>query len=238
MLLFNSNDIHTLKEFLKSQLVEEIDGIEPNRLLNTAVDPLVKYFSEKYRMEVPVLREDKITTDQHETQTEVSGGYRPHFISASRVDFFVPFDGKPGLFQVQPSNFTLNPPEAEIRGQELVVSSVAAQHDASRLKAEFDSRLAIIRQYLQWLKRDADPFNNEIEGLARQRIVSRRDRIQQERGVAASLGFPMRRRADAPQTYVVPEVRRKVTPQMPPATAPQGQNQFSIRQNTKAFLRS
>ena len=228
MLLFNNNDIHTFKELLKRQLTEEIDEIEANRLLNTAVDPLLKYFADKYRMEVPILEEDKITTDQDEEQMDVSSDplrlirnrSRPHYISASRVDFFIPFVGKPGLFQVQPSTFTLNPPEAEIRGQEIVIGFVAPQHDTSRLRADFEARLSTIRQYLQSLKTDADRFNPEIEALARQRIVSRRDRIQQERGVASSLGFPMRRRTDAPQTYVVPEVRRKATPQMPPATPP------------------
>ena len=35
----------------------------------------------------------------------------------------------------------------------------------------------------------------------------------------ASLGIPLKRRPDAPATYVAPEVRRKLAPKLPPATA-------------------
>jgi hypothetical protein len=226
MLLFNRSEIFPLKEDLKRQLTNEIDEIEADRLLNTPVDPLVEFFAEKYRIDVPVLLEDKIATDEHETKIDISRNQaylvtdrsRPHHIAASEVEFSIPFVGKAGLFHVQPSSFTFNPPDGELRGSELVLKFAAPQHDANRLKAEFESALANIRRYLQCLRADADRFNPEIEAVARQRIVSRRERIQQGRGVAASLGYPMRRRADASQTYVVPEIRRKAVPQMPAAS--------------------
>lgn len=124
------------------------------------------------------------------------------------------------MFRVQPSAFTFNPARGELNGQELVVRFEALEHDPSRLKSEFEGVLSSIREYLTWLRRDAEPFNGELETLARQRITARSERIRRERGIAASLGFPMRRRADAPETYVVPTTRGRVVPQMPAAKAP------------------
>jgi len=225
-LLFNNFDMFAMKEGRKRQVVEEVDAIPVDRLLNTPVDSLVSYFVDKIRIEVPTLREDQITTDQRETKIDVSrdplrmlpGRPGPVFISGSEVSYYIPFDGDAGLFRVQPSSFTLNPPRGELNGQELILRFEAQQHDANRLKTEFENLLSTIRQYLGWLNRDAEPFNRELETLARQRITSRCDRIRQERGTVASLGYPLRRRAGAPETFVVPTVRRKATPQMPAAT--------------------
>jgi hypothetical protein len=89
---------------------------------------------------------------------------------------------------------------------------------ANRLKDLFEGELSQIREYLNWMKTDAEQFNRELETLARERITLRADRIRRERGVAASIGFPMRRRQGAPETYVAPAMRRKAPVTMPPAT--------------------
>jgi hypothetical protein len=226
VLLFNQFDIYSVKESRKRAVVEEVDAIEPNRLLNTPVDALVKYFRDKYSLDVPVLHEDQVTTDQRETKIDVSHDRmrmigdrsRPFYIAGSQVDFYVPFGGDPGLFHVQPSRFTFNPPRGQLNNQELVLSFEAEQHDANRLKSTFEGELSQIREYLNWMRAEAEPFNRELEVLAQQGITLRVDRIRRERGVAASTGFPMRRRQGAPETYVAPAVRHKAPVSMPPAT--------------------
>jgi len=70
--LFNKYDWFSVQEHVKKQLSNEIAGMDGNRLLNTSVDDLSKYFADKYRVNVPILLEDKIVADQQETQIDVS----------------------------------------------------------------------------------------------------------------------------------------------------------------------
>src|SRR5712692_4958228 len=60
------------------------------------------------------------------------------------------------------------------------------------------------------------PFTSAIPELVRQRLQSRRDKLTKDQGLAASLGYPVRRREGAPETYAVPTVRRKVPAARPP----------------------
>ena len=58
-----------------------------------------------------------------------------------------------------------------------------------------------------------------FEKKAKNRVNARREKLLKDQGLAAGLGYPLRPRQDAPQTYIAPSVRRKTTPSQPPAAA-------------------
>ncbi len=228
-LLFSNHDLRKVLQHQEMELFREIDEIDGNRLLNTNVEDLCDYFEQKYKIEVPQLREDEITVDQHETDVDVSQDPRrfirdrskPFYIKGTKVRFFIPYNGNPDLFKCQPSHFTLSPPRGSVSPEEVVITFTFVEHDADKVKAEFERTLTEIRQYLEWINSDVSQFNASLREKARQRIESRRQKLLKDQGLVASLGFPLKRRSDAPQTYVVPTVRRKITPQQPKAgTAP------------------
>jgi hypothetical protein len=63
---------------------------------------------------------------------------------------------------------------------------------------------------LQWVTNDVTSFNESLRGKIRDRLDARRAKLLKDQGLAASLGVPLRRRQDAPTTYSVPAVRRKL----------------------------
>jgi hypothetical protein len=69
------------------------------------------------------------------------------------------------------------------------------------------------------MARDLAPFNDSVREKAKGRINARREKLLKDEGLAAGLGYRLRPRHDAPQTYVAPSVRRKTTPSQPPASA-------------------
>ncbi len=228
-LLFSNRDLRDVLQHQEMELFREIDKIDGNRLLNTNVEDLCDYFEQKYKIEVPQLREDEITVDQHETDVDVSQDPRrfirdrskPFYIKGTRVRFFIPYDGDPDLFKCQPSRFTLSPPRGNVSPEEVVITFTLVEHDADKVKSEFERTLTQIRQYLEWITSEASQFNASLRDKARQRIESRRQKLLKDQGLVASLGFPLKRRPGVPQTYVVPTVRRKIIPKPPKAsTAP------------------
>lgn len=60
----------------------------------------------------------------------------------------------------------------------------------------------------------------QIDQPARQFFEKRKAELLKDKGLAASLGFPMKRRQDAPKTFIAPEVRRKVVTVRPETVAP------------------
>lgn len=227
--LFSQYDLRSGLEAERNKMFQEIEGMEKNRLLNTSVSDLVDYFVEKYTIDVPKLLEDQITTDQSETQVDVSKDgnryisdrSRPFYIPGTKITFFIPFEGDGDLFKAQSSMHSYNPPRATVQGQEIHAEYTMTNHDGTAIKSQFDGLLSQIKQLLTGTHNDVGIYNSEIRQNAEARINGRREKLLKDQNMVADLGFPLRKRDDAPTTYSVPVVPKKVIPQMPSAsTAP------------------
>ena len=219
-LLFSQYDLRETMRNHEQKMFGEIDGIDGNRLLNTSVDDLCDYFEQEYKIEVPRLDETNIQVDQNEAKVDVSRDRdrlildrsRPFYITGTSVTFYIQYKGDANLFKCRPSTFTFNPPRATVSESEIRLSYTLKNHDAAKVKSSFEHDLSEIRKWLDWIEKDVSPFNLSVRGKARQRIEARREKLLKDQGLAASLGFPLRRRENAPTTYVAPTVRRKVSP--------------------------
>jgi len=227
--LFSTHDLRLVLEDQRQKMFQEIDGIENNRLLNTSVSDLADYFEQKYKIEPPRLLEDQITTDQTETQVDVSQDQnryipdrsKPFYLTGTKVMFFVPFTGDGELFKCRASRFSYNPPRAKVQGQELLVTYTLLNHDGGAIKAQFDGLLNQIKDLLTGTYNDVEIYNNDLRSLIESRINTRREKLLRDQNMVADLGFPLRRREDAPTTYAAPVIPKKINPQMPVAnTAP------------------
>jgi hypothetical protein len=227
--LFNQMDWHSVEEHQKRSIQSEIDGIDGNRLLNTSVDDLCDYFEQKYRIDIPVLQEDRIVADQRETQIDVSQDQMRHIRDRSRpfhvpgtvVEITVPFIGDAETFKIQPTTYTSAPPRGDVRNNSLVLNLSGTNLDPQQVRSQIDRTLGDVKQYLGWLRTSADGFNRQIRQLAHERIEWRRNKLLADRNLVAGLGFQLKELSDASKTFTAPEVRRRIMPTMPSAsTAP------------------
>ena len=203
--------------------------MDGNRLLNTSVDDLCAFFEEKFRINVPVLQEDRVVVSQEETKIDVSRDpmrfirdrSRPFYIPGTVVEVTIPFSGESEAFNIRPTSFTTVLPSGKVNDSTLVIRVAGTDLEAHQVKAEIDRRLADIKKYLEWLRDNASGFNEKIRQLAGEQINRRRQKLLSDQSLVANLGFPLKERADAPRTYTAPNVQRRITPTMPSAsTAP------------------
>lgn len=131
----------------------------------------------------------------------------------------MPFSGDPEVFKVQPTSFTLSPPLGEVRNGALVLAIQGTDLAADRVRGEIDRTLSEIQTHLTTLRADAKGLNDQLRSLARTAIERRREKLLRDKNLLGSLGFKMKERHGAPRTYAAPEVRRKLTPTMPQASA-------------------
>lgn len=224
--LFNDVDWFSVEQSQKEKMRAEIDGIEGNRLLNTSVDDLCAYFADKYRIGVPVLEEDAITADQREVSVDVSQDplrfirdrSQPVLIAGTAIDVTVPFKGEAEAFRIQPTTYTSCPPRASVSDGVITLTVEGSDLHQERVRGELDRELSLIRRYLDNLRTNAEGLNGQLAQVARERIQGRRNKLLKDQNLVAALGFPLRERADAPRTFVAPEVKRRLAPRMPAAS--------------------
>lgn len=218
-LLFNDGILSEFLEGRKRELFQEIQKPDANYILNISVTDFCDYLYNKYELDTPLLDEENITIDQQEKDIDVSKDSmryirdrsRPFYLKGTSISYFIPFSGNPSLFRYQPSSFTYNPPEATIERNELRVSFDGIDQDPEKVKQDFSRELNKIKKYLGWVAKDITQFNENLLKEIETKVKLRREKLLKDRALVTNLGFPLRKRKDAPLTYVVPEVRRKIT---------------------------
>jgi hypothetical protein len=227
--LFCRGDLGDVLSRQEEAVSKDVERYDSNRLLNTPVDDLCAYFVDKLRIEpISVADDSQITMDVQEATIDTRslpdgrfayGEHQPT-IPATAFSFFVPFAGEADLFRYRPSMFTSNPPRATIDGSTLVLTfTVPVTETPDGVKSKFSSQVNGIRSYVNNVKSAVDDFNNNrLPHTVRRAIEERKGRLLRGLGVAASLGYPMRRREGMPTTHAAPSVRRKIAPTPPPAS--------------------
>jgi hypothetical protein len=217
-LLFWKGDIHSIVDAQLQNATKEIQGIDPDRLLNTPVDDLVSYIADKYRIDVPVLHRDKALLEEpQETRMDINDYGRQIQVPATLVTLSVPFDGDKDMFFVRPSTYDTGPPRAAISGSSVILRLILRNFEQEQVKNALNGVLEDIERYLGWQRPTIDTFNANLANAARQSIEARRERLLRDRKLVSGLGFAVKPRANAPMTYAAPQVRRKIEPRLPAA---------------------
>jgi hypothetical protein len=227
--LFCTHNLGQSLQQTQQKMREEIESLDGNRLLNTAVADLTGYFVEKYKVEpITLLRDDwyaetkEIKVDvRHDPLRWIQDQSKPALVAGERTEVRVPFEGEAELFYSQSNMMSSNPPRAAIERNELVLRYDMPSDAPRDVRALVDQALKDIEQYIGWQRPMIDGHNTGLSGLAQQAIENRRARILAQSQRAAALGIPVKRRDNAPQTYAIPTVRRKSGPTLPPASSAQ-----------------
>jgi hypothetical protein len=211
-----------LHDFLVSRrdsISQEIQGFDADYLLKVSETDLAEYLIDKYKLEPPAILDDEIhQLEPQDTEFRVEHPYRDSRatrVKGTEFQIVVPFSGDATLFYYQPSRYTLNPPRGEAYEHRLVLTYQVQQPDARRLQHTISRTLDEIREYLGWVATDVERFNNLLSREISTGIARRREKLLADRKVSESLGIPLKRREDAPRTYVVPDVRRKTSVRRP-----------------------
>jgi hypothetical protein len=220
--LFTRVEIFAVIENQKQELKKAFQRL-PNTELDADPAAVAARLVEHFSINVPVLDEEKKHALTKETQVDVSRDQRRHisdrsrpfYIAGTEVRIVVPFHGDAGLFDVQPTMFTLNPPFAEIQDHELhlVYELTDAAFD---VEGAANRTIGQVKQYLQSLQDSAEQLKGDLRQLVNSLIARRK----QERGthsqIIAGLKIPVRQTtpappARAPTNSVPATTRSKVT---------------------------
>jgi len=124
------------------------------------------------------------------------------------------FTGALGMF----NHHIGEPPPRQLRAKrtdrELLIAVHGEDLTAEAVKEEVSREIDDIIAYMARINAQVDRYNESIRDYARAAANSRKDRILRAREIAASIGYKMHRRPDAPPTYISQELQRVVRPRL------------------------
>ena len=225
--LFSDADWFSVERNQLQKMQGEIAAIDGDRLLNTAVDELARYFESKFKIEVPTLVTEDIVADQRETKIDVrhdrmrwiNDRSRPVYVPGTEVEIEIPFTGDSEAFRVQPTSYTLSPPRAEVRANALVLQVSGANLTSEGVQQSINGTISEIQSYLATLRTNAAGLNQQLFECAKNAIESRRHKLLADRNLVGSLGFKMKQRDGVKRTFAATDVKRKIVPTMPAASS-------------------
>jgi hypothetical protein len=224
---FAENDLSDVLREMYARARQDVETTEEDYLLNVSENDFTAHLVSKYtasppRLSEPVMLEPK-DVDVDISNHPIYGAARGvgSQVRGYRVDIHIPFAGNKELFSYKPSTWGLTYPEGEIlqdqSGQEYVelTYSNPGLLNPADVKMLLEHDLQSIRQNLKSIEVQCNGFNSQLEAAIRQFIRVRKDRILTNRKAALNIGLPLKRRANAVQTYIVPDIKRKPEIQRP-----------------------
>lgn len=225
--LFSNADSHSVRENQKQKMLSEIDRLTEAQVMKTKLEDWADHFTDKFSVDLVSLDDPGIYTEINDVQVDprtlgdrhdifFDSRFGPRTVAATEISFRVPFFGDKTVLQIRPSTYSFGTAQPELDNNELVFRYTFGTPDAQAARNKFDRDLGTIRQNINHLRNDFSNFNSELKGLALSRLQQRFSKLQKDNDVAAALGFPVKKRGDAPKTYAVPSVKRKIIPRPQP----------------------
>ena len=221
--LFWKSDWSSVEKSIKQKMSKDIAAQDGNQLLNTSTDDLAAYYEKKYKIDVPIIDHDNVSVGQREAQIDVRNDHIRYpfasYVTGTAIDVEVPFQGDENAFHVQPTTHTTSFPRAEVSSGVLRFTLQGINMKEEQVQAEIKNRLEKIETYLSLLNSDVSSFNNTLIEQVKNQIETRKKKLLSDRNLVAGLGFKIRPKGGDAATYLSPNVRRKIAPKIPAASA-------------------
>lgn len=217
-LLFSPGDLSATLRAHSEKAVVAARKIPANRSLKAPIEDLVEELYDEYSVTPVKLDLDAARSPGAKDKEITVDGWdgRRADVPGTRVEWRIPFTGDSDLFKFRPSQFTLNPPRADVRGQTLVLSHEGrAPLDAEKVKSELDRTLKDVQKYLGSQRTQIEQFNKQLRENLKSAIQQRREKVLADRELDAALEIPVERRDDPSPTFTVdPPRRRRPAPEV------------------------
>jgi len=217
MQIFAESDLSAGLEGQKQTMLREIEGEQPNKLLNVNESDYAAYLADKYCVEPIVFNFEGLQVSHTEKLIPIEQHPGARFSHSQKeayprqvITFHLPFGGRPDLLKCRPSSWITWSIDVFVTNGEVRFDLINWQNDAEALKREQVEILDRIRKQNETVTKDVNNFNSQLEEQARQAINERKSLLLKQSSIVESLGIPLRKASNVPQTFVVPVLPKKL----------------------------
>lgn len=210
--LFSQHNLADTIQLHLQRVKEIVDGIDANQLLITPTEDHVQMVVTHCQIAMPTLLEDQeYIDDPDEISRQIEDYGRNVNVKGFRYQLVIPFEGDSGFFYRYAHGVSSMPTRAKVFLKKLFIRVEGYDLAQDQIRERIDKIKAEVKDQLVRQTSMISDFMQRMESGARQEIESRKKRILESRSIAASIGYPMRRRPNDPMTYIA-SVPRKLSP--------------------------
>lgn len=213
-----------LRTFLAKELEKlnaQIVGESDNYILNVNEVEYIKHLFDKYFIDHVELDFDNVfvSTFEKEILAEHFPGREFHFnVQRGRrytkdvIRYHIPFVGNEKIFQYMPNSRLMWSTEVSIQDDCICFEVVKFYDNVDEIKRQAENTIDNISKQLDNVKREIFAYNANLKSKARSMFQARKEHLLKKNDFMASLGVPIKKRHDLPQTFAVPtpKTRKKI----------------------------
>lgn len=195
-------------------------------LLNVNEDEYLQHLLDQFRLEPLQIHFDKTSVKPREEMIAAERFPSSSFFVQSGEKYpkqvfryYIPYEGTEELLKCIPNPYMMWTNEVELEDGNICFDIIDFYGDAERVKGEAERIMKSMERQLENVTKRVNAYNEEVTNFIREVITKRKAELQSQIGVASSLGVPIRKSDHVPETFRIPEIRRKVIPK---PTVPEG----------------
>jgi hypothetical protein len=202
--LFAKDDLDQRLRAGSQGAAETVNQIPEPQFLASSDEEVFEHVKAPWTVQPIVLQEDAARMDQSETQVDVSrdpnrflsgenGG--SFYIPGTQILIRVPYSGTGWLWHCRTNPYSTNHPVGTVTEQQgggTLELSISLPHDApaERFKQLHDENMNPIRTFIERGTAQVMTYNQQLDGVIRNAIAQRRQRLKQHSGLADILKIP------------------------------------------------
>lgn len=223
----------SIVEYFRSHtnsLEAEINSTSESYILNVSEEQFTDYLLEQYQIEKPIIQFEDVYVDNFEK--DIPAEYFPmSFHIRDResyprqvIQFFVPITGNSELLKYTPgiNRITIGggSSDFEVEFDRLKLEIIDFYNDAKIIRSKYDENVIITQRKLSELHQNIDEINNSLKSWIIVEIRKRKNKFLSQNEFMNSLGVPMKKSKNTPETFSVPRptLRTKIKVSKPEAS--------------------
>lgn len=133
--------------------------------------------------------------------------------------YHIPFSGDPDLLRCIPNPRVLNTITVEVTDGDISFDVIAFSDDPVAVKSEADRNINLIKEQFGHLSKQVEGFNDSLAATVRGLVEARKKEFSNQQEFAASLGVPLRKSVNVPETFAISAKRKRMIVERPKALA-------------------
>jgi hypothetical protein len=198
-ILFWEYDWHAVTQNQLKQLQKTAGSLSADAFEQNSLDVLAGELAAQFSLEPPKIEPENIEIRQRGIEIDVSGDRSrafsrsgPHYVKGTAIDVKLPFTGDEQMFGIRPSTYNFDPPKGWVRDGYIEFTVSGTGLTAERVKAEIDSRVKSISEFLEFQSKSIGTFPQELRRVAYQALEQRQAKLKADEDLISGLGYKTR----------------------------------------------
>lgn len=208
----------SIVEYLRSKVQKihsELDSVNENYLLNVSEEQYAEYLVSENSVEEPLIHFNDVYADHYEK--EISAAFFPPDVDVyygqnykrKIIQFFIPVTGDCELLKYKPAvnNMILDGEGTnfEVEKGKLKLEIIDFYDDPQHVRNIYDENVLKSNEKFSILQKNIADFNNSMYSYVINEIRKRKNELLAKNNFMSSLGVPLRKKDDTPETFAIPK---------------------------------